>query len=160
MCDYVRSSLLHLRVLAGRRLVGKRRVLTSGSWTHSKAGNYVLPAKIHPVILIGWILSSLLLCLSNCCHVSPQRCLCFSCKNQSLWGWLISLNPQSVLRSYGIKYILRCVCVCVCVCVCACTRARVVNLHRNAQIDTYPFQCLRINTHLASAFIRYFFGCF
>lgn len=53
MCDYVRSSLLHLRVLAGRRLVGKRRVLTSGSWTHSKAGNYVLPAKIHPVILIG-----------------------------------------------------------------------------------------------------------
>lgn len=34
-------------------LLARGGVLTSGSWIHSKAGNYILPAKIHPIILIG-----------------------------------------------------------------------------------------------------------
>lgn len=34
-------------------LLARGGVLTSGSWIQSKAGNYILPAKIHPIILIG-----------------------------------------------------------------------------------------------------------
>lgn len=34
-------------------LLARGGVLTSGSWIDSKSGNYILPAKIHPIILIG-----------------------------------------------------------------------------------------------------------
>lgn len=90
-------------------LLARGRVLTSGSWIRSKAGNYVLPAKIHPVILIGWILSSpTARPVKLLPRFTPEVSVFSLQESGPLRLGFISLNPQSsVLGSYGIKYILR-----------------------------------------------------